>query len=83
VLVRTSCSFARSTLTKEGIKTTSSSLLWRLEQIGEPVLQVGVCGIVADGENNPICILKLTEVEIRPFNEVDAHSPIITASSEK
>jgi uncharacterized protein YhfF len=28
--------------------------------------------MVADGENNPICILQLTEVEIRPFNQVDA-----------
>jgi uncharacterized protein YhfF len=59
-------------LTKEGIKTASSSLLWHLEHIGEPVPRVGACGIVADGEHNPICILELTEVEIRPFNEVDA-----------
>jgi uncharacterized protein YhfF len=59
-------------LTKEGIKTATSSLLWHLEQIGEPVPKVGACGIVADGENHPICILELTEVEIRPFNEVDA-----------
>ena len=59
-------------LVNAGIKTATSSLLWHLEQIGEPVPQVGACGIVADGENNPICIVELTEVEIKPFNVVDA-----------
>jgi uncharacterized protein YhfF len=59
-------------LVNAGIKTATSSLLWHLEQIGEPVPQVGACGIVADGASIPICILELTEVEIRPFNTVDA-----------
>ena len=59
-------------LVNAGIKTATSSLLWHLEQIGEPVPQVGACGIVADGAGTPICILELTEVKIRPFNEVDA-----------
>jgi uncharacterized protein YhfF len=59
-------------LVKASIKTATSSLLWHLEQIGEPVPRVGACGIVADGENNPICIAQVTEVEIKPFNAVDA-----------
>jgi uncharacterized protein YhfF len=59
-------------LVNAGIKTATSSPLWHLEQIGEPVPQVGACGIVADGAGTPICIPELTEVEIRPFNEVDA-----------
>jgi uncharacterized protein YhfF len=59
-------------LVNAGIKTATSSLLWHLEQIGEPVPQVGAHGIVADGAGTPICILELTEVAIIPFNEVDA-----------
>ena len=50
------------------IKTATSSLLWHLEQIGEPPVQVGSYGIVADRADTPICILELTEVEIKPFN---------------
>jgi hypothetical protein len=72
-----SLAIAKSLVASSSLSTWASRrrpvvLLWHLEQIGELVPQVGACGIVADGENNPICILQLTEVEIKPFNEVNA-----------
>ncbi len=59
-------------LANAGIKTATSSLLWHLEHIGEQPPQVGSYAIVADGAGAPICIIEVTEVEIKPFNAVDA-----------
>jgi uncharacterized protein YhfF len=59
-------------LANAGIKTATSSLLWGLEYEGEQPPRLGDCGIVADGADTPICIIEVTEVEIKPFNEVDA-----------
>ena len=58
-------------LVRDGIKTTSSSLLWGLEHERLPLPQVGEICVVVDGNGNPLCIIEMTEVEIRPFNTVD------------
>lgn len=55
----------------EGIKTTTSSLLWGLEHIGEPLPKVGDISVVVDGNRRPLCVIEMTEVEIRPFNTVN------------
>jgi uncharacterized protein YhfF len=33
--------------------------------------QVGDLGIVADGAGSPLCIVEVTEIVIKPFNEID------------
>lgn len=58
-------------LVRLGIKTTTSSLMWGLEEIGEPLPQVGELAIVVDGTGEPLCVIEVTEVEIKPFNAVD------------
>jgi uncharacterized protein YhfF len=58
-------------LVDEGIKTTTSALLWELEHEGVQPPQVGDHAIVADGEETPICIIEVTEVTTIPFNDVD------------
>ena len=58
-------------LVRDGVKTTTSSLLWGLEHIGEPLPKVGNIELIMDGNNEPLCIIELTEVEIKPFNSVD------------
>jgi uncharacterized protein YhfF len=58
-------------LVRDGIKTTSSSLLWGLEHLGEPPPKVGDISVVVDGDGAPLCIIEMVEVEIRPFNTVD------------
>jgi uncharacterized protein YhfF len=45
--------------------------MWGLEQIGEPSPKVGEVAVVVDGEGQPLCIIEVTEVEIKPFNAVD------------
>lgn len=58
-------------LVRDGVKTTTSSLVWGLEQIGEPLPTVGKIELIVDGDGEPLCIIELTEVEIKPFNAVD------------
>lgn len=58
-------------LVRDSVKTTTSSLVWGLEHIREPLPKVGNIDIIVDGNGEPLCIIELTEVEIKPFNTVD------------
>ncbi len=58
-------------LVRAGIKTTTSSLLWGLEHLEIPIPKAGKIELIVDGEGKPLCIIELTEVEIKPFNAVD------------
>jgi uncharacterized protein YhfF len=57
-------------LINEGIKTASCSLKAGYEIEQEPLPKVGRLSVVLDWEQNPICIIKLTSVEVCPFNQV-------------
>ena len=46
--------------------------VWAYEAEGSPLPTVGLLTVVLAGNNEPLCIIETTEVEIRPFNEVDA-----------
>lgn len=58
-------------LVRDGVKTTTSSLVWGLEAIGEPLPAVGELELIVDGQGEPLCLIEVTEVEIKPFNAVD------------
>src|SRR6187549_1434542 len=58
-------------LVRDGLKTTTSSLVWGLEYIGATLPKVGAIELIVDGNDAPLCIIELTEVEVRPFNTVD------------
>jgi uncharacterized protein YhfF len=58
-------------LVRDGVKTTTSSLVWGLQHIGEPLPKVGEIDVIVDGNGEPLCIIELIEVEIKPFNAVD------------
>ena len=55
-----------------GTKTATCSTLWEYEAEGEPLPRVGLKTIVLDGNGDPLCIVETTEVEVQPYNEVDA-----------
>ncbi len=59
-------------LVASGVKRATCGALWEYEFENEPLPQVGDLSIVLDGAKRPLCIIKITEVTIRPFNEVDA-----------
>ena len=58
-------------LVRDGVKTTTSSLVWGLEHLGEPSPKVGNIELIVDGNDEPLCIIELTEVKIKPFNSAD------------
>ena len=59
-------------LVVDGVKTATCGLLWQFEAENEPLPKVGDLDIVLDGNGDPLCVIELTEVEIKPYNEVDA-----------
>jgi uncharacterized protein YhfF len=60
------------TLIADGTKTATCSALWEYEAEGEPLPEVGVKTVVLDGKGDPLCIVETLEVEVRPYDEVDA-----------
>ena len=59
-------------LIADGTKTATCSALWEYETEDEPLPQVGLKSVVLDGKGDPLCIVETTEVEVRPYEEVDA-----------
>ena len=59
-------------LISPGTKTATCSALWEYEAEGEPLPEVGVKTVVLDGNGDPLCIVETTEVEVKPYDEVDA-----------
>lgn len=55
-----------------GTKTATCSLLWEHEHDHEPLPTLGALSILLDGQDEPRCIIETTDVEIKPFNAVDA-----------
>lgn len=55
-----------------GTKTATCSALWEYEAEGESLPETGLKTIVLDGNGNPMCIVETTEVEVWPYDEVDA-----------
>jgi len=52
-------------------KTATCSALWELEAGGEQIAQTGEKSVILDGNDEPLCIIETTEVELRPFDGVD------------
>jgi uncharacterized protein YhfF len=59
-------------LVRAGTKTATCGSLWWYEAENEAPPKVGDLFIVTNWAGDPLCIVETTEVQIRPFNEVDA-----------
>ncbi len=55
-----------------GTKTATCSALWEWEADGDPLPDVGLMTIVLDGQQQPWCIIEITEVTVQAYNQVDA-----------
>lgn len=66
------CANELGDLVRQGIKTATCGLLWSYEAEGEPLPQPGDLSIVTDWEGRPLSLIEITEVSIRPYNQVDA-----------
>lgn len=60
------------TLISASTKTATCSALWEYDTEEEPLPEVGLKTIVLDGNGDPLCIVETTEVQVQPYDEVDA-----------
>ena len=58
-------------LVRDGPKRATTSLLSWYEGDDEPLPRVGDLSVILDGKGSPICVIRTTEVEVRPFGQVD------------
>jgi len=58
-------------LIKEGIKTSTSDLLWSYERSETGAPRLGSLSILLDGAGQSICIVESVRVETKAFSEVD------------
>ena len=58
-------------LVRDGPKRATTSLLSSYEGDGEPIPAVGALNVILDGRGEPICVIRTTQVEVRPFGLVD------------
>lgn len=58
-------------LVMTGPKRATAALVLEFEAVGDPLPVPGVHSIVLDGRGRPRCVIRTTQVEVRPFREVD------------
>lgn len=58
-------------LVRDGPKRATTGLWSEYAAQGEPLPERGAYWVVVDGKGAPVCIVRTTEVELRPFGEVD------------
>ena len=59
-------------LVRDGPKRATTGRVDDFATDGEPIPTPGDHSLILDGEGQPICIIRTTSVEIRPFGKVDA-----------
>ena len=59
-------------LVRDGPKRATTSLLsWYEGDDAEPLPRVGDLSVILDGRGSPLCVIRTTAVEVRPFGKVD------------
>ena len=58
-------------LVVKGIKTSTCSALWEWEADGHSLPHPGLVSIVLDSQDQPLCIIEITEVYVCRFKNVD------------
>lgn len=59
-------------LVVRGVKTATASAFPAYELEGEPLPSVGSYHVILDGSGRPRCIIRITTVEVVPFDQVTA-----------
>lgn len=64
-------------LVLSGVKTATAGLVWEDAYFGWMTPTRGSKSIILDGQDQPLCIIEMTEVVERPFNAVDGAFAIL------
>lgn len=59
-------------LVLRGVKRATASLVWSFEAAGKKLPQVGDLSVVTTWSGEPVCVIETVNVDIVPFDEVDA-----------
>jgi uncharacterized protein YhfF len=70
-------------LTLRGEKTAMASALWEFEIDGDPLPQPGELAIVLDGAGAPRALIRTTEVEIVPFEDVSPEHAALEGEGDR
>jgi uncharacterized protein YhfF len=57
-------------LVRDGPKRATASRLESYEEDAEPLPQAGDLSVILDEHGEPLCVIRTTDVEVRPFGEV-------------
>jgi uncharacterized protein YhfF len=57
-------------LVRVGRKRATAGALWSYQDEGEAVPEVGAYSVILDGSDRACCIIRTTEIEIVPFEDV-------------
>ena len=63
---------ALAELTRKGIKQATAGALWSYQAEGEAIPQSGDLSIIINWQQEPVCLIETLQVEIKPFDQVDA-----------
>jgi uncharacterized protein YhfF len=55
-----------------GPKRATAALVAQFERSGDPLPEAGLHSVVLNGRGEPGCVIRTTEVEVKPFDQVDA-----------
>jgi len=58
-------------LVLNGPKRATAGLVLEFERDGEPLPRAGDHSIVLNGRGRPVCVIRTTDVEVKPLNQVD------------
>jgi uncharacterized protein YhfF len=58
-------------LVLNGPKRATAGLVLEFERDGEPLPRPGDHSIVLNGQGQPVCVIRMTEVEVKPLSQVD------------
>lgn len=70
-------------LVLDGVKTATAGALWDYEADDEPLPTPGLLSIVLDGGGHPRALVRIDEVRIVPFDEVDAEHAYAEGEGER
>ncbi len=69
-------------LVLSGTKCATTPSLWFFESSGEALPRIGDLNIVTDWRGQAVCIIRTTQVQILPFNEISAAQAAIEGEGD-
>ncbi len=70
-------------LVRDGPKRATAGLLAEYQQEQEPLPEPGDLTVIVDGAGEPVCVIRTSAVEIRPFGEVDAEFAFVEGEGDR